>query len=209
MIIAVDGSAASGKGTLAKRLAAHFDLAHLDTGSLYRMVGLAALEQGLSDKYIKENQAVAIAGTLDLSITPDHRIRNDKVAKMASIVAAMPSVRACLLDLQRSFATHHLSINGAVLDGRDIGSVVLPDADYKFFIDADIDVRAKRRTKELHDNGQSVMFRDVLEDMKARDHRDRNRDFAPLVAPSDAMVIDTSDKDADMVLALALSHIAE
>jgi cytidylate kinase len=176
---------------------------------MYRMVGLAALEQGLSDKDIKENQAVAIAGTLDLAITPDYRIRNDKVAKMASIVAAMPSVRACLLDLQRSFATHHLSINGAVLDGRDIGSVVLPDADYKFFIDADIDVRAKRRTKELHDNGQSVMFRDVLEDMKARDHRDRNRDFAPLVAPSDAMVIDTSDKDADMVLALALSYIAE
>ena len=209
MIIAVDGSAASGKGTLAKRLATHFDLAHLDTGSMYRMVGLAALEQGLSDKDIKENQAVAIAVTLDLAITPDYRIRNDKVAKMASIVAAMPSVRACLLDLQRSFAKHHLSTNGAVLDGRDIGSVVLPDADYKFFIDADINVRAKRRTKELHDNGQSVMFRDVLEDMKARDHRDRNRDVAPLVAPSDAMVIDTSEKDADMVIALALSHIAE
>ncbi|MGB0689654.1 MAG: (d)CMP kinase, partial [Candidatus Puniceispirillum sp.] len=97
MIIAVDGSAASGKGTLAKRLAAHFDLVHLDTGSLYRMVGLAALEQGFSDKDIEENQAVAIASTLDLAITPDHGIRNDRVAKMASIIAAMPSVRACLL----------------------------------------------------------------------------------------------------------------
>ena len=209
MIIAVDGSAASGKGTLSKRLAAHFDLSHLDTGSLYRLVGLAALEQNLSPKNITENQSVTIARTLDLSVTPDHRIRNDRVAEMASIVATMPSVRACLLELQRGFATHQPATNGAVLDGRDIGSVVLPDADYKFFVDADIDVRAKRRTKELHDNGQSVMFRDVLEDMKARDERDRNRDIAPLVACSDAIVIDTSEKDADMVLALALSHITE
>ncbi|WP_438995917.1 (d)CMP kinase [Candidatus Puniceispirillum sp.] len=208
MIIAVDGSAASGKGTLAKRLAAHFDLAHLDTGALYRMVGLAALEQGLDDKYINENQAVNIINTLNLSVTPDDRIRNDKVAKMASIVAAMPPVRARLLDLQRHFAAHPTAVGGAILDGRDIGSVVLPDADYKFFVDANIDIRAERRTKELHDNGQSVMFRHVLEDMKARDQRDRNRDIAPLVATFDAMVIDTSDKDADMVLALALAHIA-
>ena len=102
MIIAVDGSAASGKGTLAKRLASHFELAHLDTGSLYRIVGLSALEQGLDDKNINEIQAVAIANHLDLSISPDQRIRNDEVAKMASIVAAMPSVRACLIDQQRN-----------------------------------------------------------------------------------------------------------
>jgi cytidylate kinase len=209
MIIAVDGSAASGKGTLAKRLAAHFDLDHLDTGSLYRMVGLAVLEQGINHENINEIQVVNIASALDLSISPDQRIRNDKVAKMASIVATIPSVRACLLDLQRNFATHHSAAGGAVLDGRDIGSVVLPDADYKFFVDADINVRAERRTKELQDIGQSVMFRDVLKDLKARDQRDRNRDIAPLVAAPDAMVVDTSDKDADMVLALALSHIAQ
>lgn len=209
MIIAVDGSAASGKGTLAKRLATHFELAHLDTGSLYRMLGLAVLEQGLDDRNIKEIQVVTLANDLDLSLRPDQRIRNDKVAKMASIVAAMPSVRACLIDQQRSFAMHPSAAGGAILDGRDIGSVVLPDADYKFFVDADIDVRAERRTKELHDSGQSVMFRDVLEDMKARDQRDRNRDIAPLVATPDAVVIDTSDKDADMALALALAHIAE
>ncbi|MDB2390973.1 (d)CMP kinase [Alphaproteobacteria bacterium] len=209
MIIAVDGSAASGKGTLAKRLATHFDLAHLDTGSLYRMVGLAALNQGFDENNIQENQAFKITSALDISTKPDHRIRTDKVAKMASIVATMPSVRACLLDLQRDFARHPTAAGGAVLDGRDIGSVVLPDADYKFFVDAKIDIRAKRRTKELHDTGQSVIFRDVLEDMKARDQRDRNRDIAPLVASADAMVIDTSDKDADKVLALALSHISK
>lgn len=208
MIIAVDGSAASGKGTLAKGLATHFELAHFDTGTLYRMVGLAALERGFDDKNITEKQMVNIANTLDLSIKPGPGIRTEKVAEMASIIAAMPEIRACLLAQQRSFATNPPCANGAILDGRDIGSVVLPDADYKFFIDANIEVRAQRRTKELHDSGQSVMFRDVLEDMQARDQRDRNRAIAPLVAATDAIVIDSSDKDAEMMLALVLSQMA-
>ena len=209
MIIAVDGSAASGKGTLAKRLASHFNLAHLDTGSLYRCLALDLLKSGHLPEKIDEKTAAAAVDKLDLSMAGTAAIRTDAVAGMASIIAAMPAVRQNFLTFQRRFASHTASHDGAVLDGRDIGSEILPDADFKFFIDADLEERATRRTRELQDAGQSVMFRDVLEDMKARDHRDRNRDVAPLVAPSDAIVIDTSDKDANMVFALALSHIAE
>jgi cytidylate kinase len=122
-------------------------------------------------------------------------------------VAAISPVRAELLALQRAFATAPPSGKGAVLDGRDIGTTVLPDADLKFFIDADLDIRAERRTKELLQAGQSVMFRDVLSDMKARDHRDRTRLAAPLKAAADSITIDTSKMDAAEVLALALSHI--
>ena len=129
------------------------------------------------------------------------------MAALASIVAAIGAVRAELLALQRSFATAPPSGKGAVLDGRDIGTIVLPDADIKFFIDADLDIRAERRTKELLQAGQSVMFRDVLADMKARDDRDRTRSVAPLKAADDAITIDTSNMDAAAVLALALSHI--
>lgn len=209
MIIAVDGSAASGKGTLAKRLAAHFNLAHLDTGGLYRALALHLMRKGISAETAEETIAAAAIPQLDLRLIDDPAIRDDAVAHMASVIAAMPAVRAGFLHLQRDFASAPPVGTGAILDGRDIGSVVLPDAPVKFFVDADIEVRARRRTNELQAAGQSVMFRDVLEDMKARDHRDRNRDVAPLVAPSDAIVIDTSEKDADMVLALALSHIAE
>ena len=127
---------------------------------------------------------------------------------MASVVAAMPAVRAALLDLQRQFAAARIDPNGAILDGRDIGTVVLPDADIKFFIDADIHTRAERRTKELLQAGQSVMFRDVLTaDMQERDARDRSRSSAPLRPADDAIIIDTSNMDADDVLALAVSHI--
>ena len=145
--------------------------------------------------------------TLDLSLTQTAEIRTDKVAALASIVAAISPVRAELLALQRAFAAAPPSGKGAVLDGRDIGTIVLPDADIKFFIDADLDIRAERRTKELLQAGQSVMFRDVLADMKARDDRDRTRSVAPLKAADDAITIDTSKTDAAAVLALALSHI--
>ena len=126
---------------------------------------------------------------------------------MASVVAAMPAVRAALLDLQRQFAATPPDPKGAILDGRDIGTVVLPHADFKFFIDADINTRAERRTKELLQAGQSVMFRDVLTDMQERDSRDRFRSAAPLRPANDAISIDTSRMDANDVLALALSHI--
>jgi cytidylate kinase len=208
VIIAIDGSAASGKGTLAKRVAAEFGYDYLDTGALYRAVALSLLKAGVNSNNIDEKQAVNSASELDLSLTQTAEIRTDNVAALASIVAAISPVRAELLALQRSFATAPPSGKGAVLDGRDIGTIVLPDADIKFFIDADLDIRAERRTKELLQAGQSAIFRDVLADMKARDDRDRTRSVAPLKAADDAITIDTSNTDAAAVLALALSHIA-
>ena len=207
MIIAIDGSAASGKGTLAKRVAAEFGYDYLDTGALYRAVALSLLNAGVNSNNINEKQAVNAASTLDLSLTQTAEIRTDKVAALASIVATISPVRAELLALQRSFAAAPPSGKGAVLDGRDIGTIVLPNADIKFFIDADLDIRAERRTKELLQAKQSVMFRDILVDMKARDDRDRTRSVAPLKAADDAIIIDTSKTDAAAVLALALSHI--
>jgi len=207
MIIAVDGSAASGKGTLAKRLATHFNLAHLDTGSLYRCLALHLLKNGQNPENIVENVAASAIDTLDLAMANTPAIRTDNVASMASIIAAMPAVRQNFLAFQRRFASDTPAHQGAVLDGRDIGSVILPDADFKFFIDADLEERAKRRSQELQDAGQSVMFRDVLEDMRDRDRRDRERNTAPLKAADDAMIIDTTRLDADGVFAAAISHI--
>ena len=208
MIIAVDGSAASGKGTLAKRLALHFDLAHLDTGSLYRALGLHLLRSGVTAENAEENKAAAAVASLDPGLADSPEIRTDAVAGMASVIAAMPAVRSAFTTLQRDFATDPPHGGGAVLDGRDIGSVILPDADFKFFIVADLEVRADRRTRELQEKGQSVMFRDVLEDMRDRDRRDRERTTAPLKAADDAFVIDTTTLDADRVFSLAVDHIA-
>lgn len=207
MIIAIDGSAASGKGTLAKRLAADLGFDYLDTGALYRAVALSLLKAGADGNDIDEKQAVRLSTSLDLELTQSPEIRNDRIASLASQVAALGPVRAELLTLQRAFAATPPHGNGAVLDGRDIGTIVLPNADLKFFIDADIDIRAERRTKELLQAGQSVMFRDVLAEMQARDDRDRTRSVAPLRAADDAITIDTSSMDAAAVLALALSHI--
>ena len=207
MIIAIDGSAASGKGTLAKRVAAEFGYDYLDTGALYRAVALSLLKAGVNSNNIDEKQAVNSASKLDLSLTQTAEIRTDNVAALASIVAAISPVRAELLALQRSFATAPPSGKGAVLDGRDIGTIVLPDADIKFFIDADLDIRAERRTKELLQAGQSVMFRDVLTDMQERDTRDKSRSAAPLRPADDAIIIDTAAMDADEVVTVAMSHI--
>ena len=207
MIIAIDGSAASGKGTLAKRLAADLGFDYLDTGALYRAVALSLLKAGADGNDINEKQAVRLSASLDLELTQSPEIRNDRIASLASQVAALGPVRAELLTLQRAFAATPPHGNGAVLDGRDIGTIVLPNADLKFFIDADIDIRAERRTKELLQAGQSVMFRDVLAEIQARDDRDRTRSVAPLKAADDAITIDTSSMDAAAVLALALSHI--
>jgi cytidylate kinase len=207
MIIAIDGSAASGKGTLAKSLARQLGYDYLDTGALYRAVGLSLIRAGVNPDNIVENQAIDIAKSLDLNLTNSPLIRDDRVADMASRVAAITPVRAALLDLQRRFAATPQSGRGAILDGRDIGTVVLPSADLKLFIDAAIETRAKRRTKELHDAGQSAMFRDVLADMQARDKRDRTRSVAPLRAADDAITIDTTTMDAAAVLALALTYV--
>ena len=207
MIIAVDGSAASGKGTLARRLATHFNLAHLDTGSLYRCLALHLLRSGYLPENIDDIAAAAAVDDLDLSMAGTKAIRTDEVAGMASVVAAMPSVRQNFVTFQRRFAGDTPSHDGAILDGRDIGSVILPDADFKFFIDADLEERAGRRTRELQDAGQSVIFREVLEDMRDRDRRDRERSTAPLKAAKGAMIIDTTGLDADSVFTAAVSHI--
>ena len=207
MIIAIDGPAASGKGTLARQIAEHLGYDYLDTGALYRAVALSLLKDGVNENNINENQAIKCASTLDLTLLNSPQIRSDPVANLASKIAVLQPVRAKLLSLQRGFAESPPSAKGAVLDGRDIGTVVLPEAERKFFIDANIDIRAHRRTKELRQSGQSVMFRDILADLKARDERDRSRSASPMRAADDAIAIDTSKLDADSVLALALTYI--
>ncbi len=207
MIIAVDGTAASGKGTLAKEIAQQLGFDYLDTGALYRALALCLLNNGMDENNICEIQAVKYASSIDLALTHSTKIRSDSVAILASKVAVMQPVRAKLLLLQRSFAEAPPSGRGAVLDGRDIGTVVLPNADRKFFIDADVNIRADRRTKELRRAGQSVMLREVFADLVSRDNRDRSRSAAPMRAAGDAIIIDTSNLDESEVLQLALAHI--
>ena len=207
MIIAVDGSAASGKGTLSRRLADHFNLAHLDTGSLFRALALQLLNTGTEIGIIDENQVIEESSRLDFGLCSVPEIRTDRVASLASKVAILPEVRANLLTLQRNFANDPPHGNGAVLDGRDIGSVVVPETPIKLFINAKLEVRAERRFKELLHAGQSVMFRDVMAEMRERDQRDRNRSVGPLRAADGAKTIDTSTMDADKVFAVALDHV--
>jgi len=195
-VIAVDGPAASGKGTLAKRLAAHYGLRHLDTGMVYRAVGLKVLRQGLDP--------VAAAGSVTLADLDGPELRGEEVGEAASKAAAIPEVRTALRALQRRFAEVP---PGAVLDGRDIGTVVFPDARAKIFIDASPEVRAERRHRELRERGVASIYSRVLQDMKARDARDRGREVAPLTPAKDAFVIDSSKLDADGVFALAVAHI--
>jgi len=195
-VIAVDGPAASGKGTLAKRLAAHYGLRHLDTGMVYRAVGLKVLRQGLDP--------VAAAGSVTLADLDGPELRGEDVGEAASKAAAIPEVRTALRALQRRFAEVP---PGAVLDGRDIGTVVFPDARAKIFIDASPEVRAERRHRELRERGVASIYSRVLQDMKARDARDRGREVAPLTPAKDAFVIDSSKLDADGVFALAVAHI--
>lgn len=187
MIIAIDGPAASGKGTLARRLAAHFNLAYLDTGSLYRAVARDVRRAGL-DLDNPKNAADA-ARTLDPDSLSDPSLRDPGVGDAASIVAKFPEVRAALLDFQRDFARQE---PGAVLDGRDIGTVVLPDADVKIFVVANAEVRAERRFRELKSRGEPVTYGSVLEIIQRRDERDGNRAAAPMKAAPDALLLDTS-----------------
>lgn len=206
MIIAIDGPAAAGKGTLARRLAQHFGLALLDTGLLYRSVALKVLRQ--EDDPADAAAAVAAAQGLGPDDLEGTDLRGETVAAAASKVAAIPAVRAALLDFQRNFADHPPGgAEGAVLDGRDIGTVVCPGADAKIFLTASLDVRARRRLKELRDRGLEAIPSRVLHDMKERDARDAERDVAPLEPAADAFVCDTSDRDADAVFAAALEFI--
>ncbi|MFN4144102.1 (d)CMP kinase [Aestuariivirga sp.] len=198
MIIAVDGPAAAGKGTIARALAKHFGYHFLDTGSLYRMVGLAALRS--SGEPITARAAIAAAEALNPQKFSDAEIRNEEVGAAASIVAAIPEVRAALLELQRAFARKE---PGAVLDGRDIGTVVCPDADAKLFVTASPEVRARRRQKELG----SADYAAILADIRARDERDAKRTTAPLVAAADAVTLDTSGMDIAAAVAAAIRAV--
>jgi cytidylate kinase len=205
MIIAIDGPAAAGKGTLAKRLAVHFDLAFLDTGRFYRAVGHAVLQAG--DDPNDPAAAVAAVRALDPANVDTGDLYTERVAKAASVVAAMPNVRKELLVFQRTFAHEPPDgKSGAVLDGRDIASVVCPDATYKFFVTASAAERATRRFKELQENGVESTYAAVLADIEQRDQRDRTRKVSPLKV-ADARVIDTSDKTPDAVFEEALAHI--
>ncbi|KMO31372.1 cytidylate kinase [Methylobacterium tarhaniae] len=192
MVIAIDGPAASGKGTLAKRLAAHYRLPHLDTGLLYRAVALTLLDAGqdLAD----EAAAAAAAQDLAPGFLADPRLRGSAMGEAASIVSAQPAVRAALLDWQRRFAG---SAEGAVLDGRDIGTVVCPDAAVKLFVTASAEERARRRHRELDGRGEQVAYEAVLADILRRDARDADRSAAPLRVAEDAVVLDTTALDAD------------
>jgi len=202
MIIAVDGPAAAGKGTLARALAARFGFHFLDTGSLYRMVALAVLSRGGDPR--DAETAIAAAQTLDPRAWHADALREENVGQAASIVAAIPGVRTALLDLQRAFAARK---PGAVLDGRDIGTVVCPQAEAKIFVTASAEVRARRRTRELAERGEAVAYETVLADIHERDARDRSRSFAPLVPAVDAYVLDTSDLDIDAAVAAATRFV--
>lgn len=204
MIIAVDGPSAAGKGTIAKAIATHLGYHFLDTGSLYRMVGLALIKAGKSADDV--DAAVAIATALASASVNDADLRNEQVAAMASQVAVIPQVRAALLDFQRQFA---MRPPGAVLDGRDIGTVVCPDADLKFFVTASTEVRARRRQSELLGLGLEADFTIVLEDIMARDERDAERATAPAIQADDAIYIDTSDLEREEVLKAVLEVVDE
>ena len=192
MIIAIDGPAASGKGTLGKRLAAHYGYRHLDTGLIYRAVAKAMLDAGavLTD----EARAAAIAQALDPGLFGDPALKSQAVGEAASVVSALPRVRDALLAFQRSFAA---GPPGAVLDGRDIGTVICPDADVKIFVIAEPQVRARRRALEMHGRGEAADEAAVLADILKRDERDRNRAVAPLKRANDAYELDNSNLDIE------------
>ena len=198
MIIAVDGPAAAGKGTIARALARHYGYHFLDTGSLYRMVGLAALKAG--GEPISPETAIAAARSLDPTSFTDAELRSETVGAAASIVAVIPEVRAALLDVQRSFARRE---PGAVLDGRDIGTVVCPDAEAKLFITASPEVRARRRQAELGSADYAV----ILAEIRARDARDSQRATSPLVAANDAVTLDTSEMDITAAVQAAITVV--
>ena len=205
-VVAVDGPAASGKGTLAQRLAERLGLAHLDSGLLYRAVGLCMRRGGhdLADRAA----AVACAKAVTAAMLDDPELRTEETGNAATVVAAYPEVRAALVDFQRNFAANPPpGTNGVVMDGRDIGTVILPCATHKIFVDAGPEIRAKRRHKELQERGVKSIYARVLQDMKERDARDRSRSVAPLVPAEDAYVLDTTGLDADAVLSAALDFI--
>jgi cytidylate kinase len=203
LVIAVDGPAASGKGTIARALARHYGLPHMDTGLLYRAVALNLWRWGGDPG--NEFEAARACDELNLD-ADDPELRSEPVSKIASAISAYPAVREALLERQQAFARQ---LGGAVLDGRDIGTVIAPDADVKLYVTASPQVRAERRLKELHDRGMHAPYEDVLADIRARDRRDSTREVAPLRQASDAVLLDTSELDIDEAIAEALRLVEE
>jgi cytidylate kinase len=199
MIIAIDGPAASGKGTLGKRLAAHYGLRHLDTGLLYRAVAKALLDKGLRPD--DRAAAIAAAKAFDPAWIDEAALKVYEIGEAASVVSAVPEVRAALFDFQRAFAAMP---PGAVLDGRDIGTVICPNADVKIFVTASPEVRAGRRARELTGRGERVDESEVLADILRRDERDRSRAAAPLAQAPDAHPLDTTDLDIEAAFQAAV-----
>lgn len=205
MRIAIDGPAASGKGTLARRLAAHYGLPHLDTGLLYRATAKGVLDRGIAPGGPAAREAaVQAARAITSTCLDETSLRGRKMGEAASIVAAIPEVRAALVDLQRRFASQP---GGAVLDGRDIGTVICPNADVKLFVTASAEERARRRHRELAARGEAIAYEEVLADIRLRDARDRGRADAPLAAAEDAVLLDTTTMDAEAAFHAALRHV--
>ena len=203
MIIAVDGPTASGKGTISKALATHFGLPHLDTGLLYRAVG----RQVFLDGGDPDDAADALAAcAFPDSLLGDSALRSEVAGGMASRVSVHPSVREALFERQRAFADQE---GGAVLDGRDIGTVIAPDADVKLFVTASVEARATRRHAEMQQRGEDIPFEAIAEDLRRRDARDTNRKDAPLVAAPDAYVLDTSALGRDEAIAAAIDAVED
>lgn len=201
MIVAVDGPTASGKGTIAKALAAHFGLPHLDTGLLYRAVGRqVALNGGDPDNPADAASACAFPE----SLLADPELRNEETGGLASRVSVHPGVRQALFERQRAFA---LQPGGAVLDGRDIGTVIAPDAGVKLFVTASIQARTLRRFAEMRDRGAAVTLQRIEDDLRARDRRDSSRETAPLAAAPDAVLLDTSEMNRDEAISAAIAIV--
>jgi cytidylate kinase len=204
VIIAVDGPLASGKGTIARALGARFGVPHLDTGALYRAVAVAMIEKGLPPE--DADAAEEVARTLDVNAIDEGKIRTAGAGVAASVVSAHPRVRAALLDVQRIFANQP---GGAVLDGRDIGTVICPDADVKLFVTADEESRAWRRRAELVNRGEDISFEQVLGQLRQRDARDASRADAPMLKADDAIELDTSEMSVDEAVREAIRLVEE
>ena len=202
MIVAIDGPAASGKGTLGKLIAAHYGLAHLDTGKLYRAVARDLLAAGANPADVVA--ALAATKALDLTTLQNPTLMEGRLGEAASIVAGHPEVRRVLLSYQRGFASQK---PGAVLDGRDIGTVICPHADVKLFVTATPEERARRRYRELNEAGSSISEAEVLADIRRRDERDRSRAVAPLTKAEDAVLLDTTNLDIDAAFKAAIALI--
>jgi cytidylate kinase len=204
MIIAIDGPAASGKGTIARQIAQVYGLHHLDTGLLYRAVAKAVLDAGFSPD--DAERAIAAAAALDPQKFDEGALKTQKITEAASVVAAIPEVRQALMNYRRAFAVRP---PGAVLDGRDIGTVIAPGADVKLFVVASPEVRAKRRVQELRNRGEEADEAEVLADLRRRDERDSRRTAAPLVQAPDAHLLDTTNLSVDAAFRAAIKVIED